>query len=97
MKQDNNEDVRNDESRISFQNDGQQYFQTESCGIACLDFEVNLKIDHIKDEDNVEATLKLFNLIDRHERSSQHNIKSPLEVNLMIESEPTTIFVTQLE
>lgn len=56
---------------------------TELGGSACLDIAVNLKTYHIDAEDNAEAAPKeLFDLIDRHERRSQLNIKSPLEINL---------------
>lgn len=48
----------------------------------------------MEEEQDVKAAPKeLIDLIDRHERRFQPNIKSPLEVNLRTESEPKVVFV----
>lgn len=60
----------------------------------CLNVGVDLKINHVEDEDDVKAAFtKLVDLIDRHKRRSQLNIVSPLEVNLGIEREPKVVFI----
>lgn len=60
----------------------------------CLDIGVDLKTDHIEDEEDAEAAPKeLLDLLDRHERRSQLNIVSPLKVNLGTESEPKVVFI----
>lgn len=52
-------------------------------GNSCLDIEIDLKTDHVEDQEDVEAALEvLLELIDRHVKRSQPNIKSPLEVNI---------------
>lgn len=61
---------------------------------ACLDIEVELSTECAEDEDDVEVAPKeLLDLIDRHERRSQQNIDSPLEVNLGTKSEPRVEFI----
>lgn len=60
----------------------------------CLDTRVNLQTDQIEDKDDAEATPKeLHKLVDRHERRSQPNVGSPLEVNLMMDMEPRILMV----
>lgn len=55
---------------------------------------VDLKRDHVEGEDDAEADFeKLLGVINRHERRSQPNIKSPLEMNLETEAEPKMVFV----
>lgn len=52
--------------------------QTNSSGNVYLEV-VDLRIDHVEDKDDADATRKEFlNLGDRHERGSQPNIGSPL-------------------
>lgn len=61
---------------------------------ACLDIQVDLKTDQVEEEDDAEATPnELLNLIDRHERRSQPNIESLLEVNLGTNAEPKIVMV----
>lgn len=61
---------------------------------ACFDVKVDLCADSVEDEDDVEGAPKeILDLVDRHERKSQPNIDSPLEVNLGTESEPKMVSV----
>lgn len=67
---------------------------TEVGGNVWLDTGVHLDTVRMEEEDDIEATPKeLFDLIDRHERRSQSNIKSSLEANRDIENEPKVMFV----
>lgn len=59
---------------------------TEECGGVGLDIGVDLETDSKEDGNDAETTLKeLLDLIDWHEKRSQSNIESPLEINLGIE------------
>lgn len=80
--------------RILFRMIANGILNTKTSGNTCLDTGVHLSMDGAEGEDNVRATAKeLFDLVDRHERRSQPNIGSPLEVYLGIESEPKVVFV----
>lgn len=58
------------------------------------DIEVNLCTSSAEGEDDIKATPKeILNIVDRHERKSQPNVNSPLELNLGTGSDPKIVFV----
>lgn len=63
-------------------------------GNACLDIKVDPNANSVEGEDDVEDTAKeILDPVDRHERKSQPNIDSPVEVNLGIETDPKVMFI----